>query len=479
MNVAQSFLPFKLEVEKEAMRVTAHGGLPLVVEALRATTTKSRYRELRDALAYHSWRTVRRHVESLVALIAAGGDCLDDLHTLRGDPALKALLGFEVSSPTQAKDFLYRFHQDRNGQRLTRREDVTLSCAGQAQIREEGPGLRALALMVHEVMLRLQGRRSMTRATLDVDATLVEANKANALRAYEGTVGYQPQMAWWAEQRLWVKDEFRDGNVPAAFAVLEFVQRAVHQLPDTVTQRRLRADSALYDEKLLTWADDAKIAFAVSADMTPALRDHVIAVENADWKPYHTLRATEPIEDPREERQWADVPSFIPGWERNFRNGTNAFRYIAVRVRSRQRELWENTDGWRHFAVVTNMDWDGERLLRWHREKQGTVEHAHGVLKNELAAGTLPASRFGANAAFWRLNVLVHNLLELMKAVALPPQMNALKPKALRFRVFALAGRVVHHGRELILKIAETLPFASLYAQARTAIQSLAALSTA
>jgi len=58
---------------------------------------------------------VRRHVESAVVLIAAGGECVDDLAHLRADPGLSSLLGFELSSPTQMKDFLYRFHQAEDG----------------------------------------------------------------------------------------------------------------------------------------------------------------------------------------------------------------------------------------------------------------------------------------------------------------------------------------------------------------------------
>ena len=48
----------------------------------------------------------------------------------------------------------------------------------------------------------------------------------------------------------------------------------------------------------------------------------------------------------------------------------------------------------KHFAVVSNVwDWEARRLLEWHREKAGTIEAIHDVLKNELAAGVLPCSR--------------------------------------------------------------------------------------
>jgi len=47
---------------------------------------------------------------------------------------------------------------------------------------------------------------------------------------------------------------------------------------------------------------------------------------------------------------------------------------------------------------LRNMGWQGDRLLRWQREKQGTVELGHGVMKNDLGGGVLPCSRFGLRA---------------------------------------------------------------------------------
>jgi len=472
MQLSQGVLPFKLELTSERLDVIAHGGLPLILEALRAVLDRSMYERLAKRLGYAKWQTARRHLETLVLLITAGGDCVDDVNTLRADAGLEALVGYRLSSSTQLKQFLYAFHQDAKGNRLTAEQDAELSVRGKATIRNEGPGLAVLAEMMTAVVATLHAQRPSTRATLDVDATIIEAHKRGALRAYEGTTGYQPQMAWWAEREVWVEDEFRDGNVPAAYQVKSFLQRAFAKLPSDVTARRLRADSALYDEAALTWADEEGIEFAVSADMSGALRSQVEALPESAWADYTTLRAYDRA--PNEQRQWAEV-EFVPNWNRNFRLGAKPLRYIAIRVRGRQRDLYdEEPDTWRHFAIVTNMDWNGLRLLRWQREKQGTVEHAHGVMKNELAGGTLPCGRFGSNAAWWRINALVHNLLALTKQVALPASMQRSRPKALRFRLFNIAGLLVRHARQLVLRISEALPGAEALEAARSALLALA-----
>ena len=156
MAVSQGLLPFQLALTKKRDFVTAYAGLPVVYEAMLAVIATSLYRELRDALGYRSWKVVRRHLASLVLLIAAGGEHLSDLDVLRGDHGLEKLVGFRPSSPTQAKDFLYRFHQGLDGHRLTPEEDAELSVKGHATIRPEGPGLQILERLLHSVVEALQ-----------------------------------------------------------------------------------------------------------------------------------------------------------------------------------------------------------------------------------------------------------------------------------------------------------------------------------
>ena len=96
---------------------------------------------------------------------------------------------------------------------------------------------------------------------------------------------------------------------------------------------------------------------------------------------------------------------------------------------------------------------DGGALLAWHRGKAGTIEHVHRLLKDELAAGVYPSAKFGANAAWLRLQVLTCNLLELLKATALDPEYRRARPKRLRFAIFTQFGRVVRHARQHFVRL--------------------------
>jgi hypothetical protein len=246
-------------------------------------------------------------------------------------------------------------------------------------------------------------------------------------------------------------DEFRDGNVPAQMAPLAVAKAAFAALPSTVKTFYYRGDSACHESGLLNWLRDEKreagpqgfIGFAVTARMSEAL--HAAILEVPTWGPYD--------EDAEEIRECAEV-AFVPG-EKSEHKDTQPLRYVAIRIRKKQETLFEDGSKVRHFAILSNR-WElsAARLLEWHREKQGTVEGVHNVVKNELGGGVLPSKNFGANAAWLRLAVISHNVLTALKRLALPPEVLTARPKRLRFLYLNIPGRLVHHARKLVLRLA-------------------------
>ena len=139
---------------------------------------------------------------------------------------------------------------------------------------------------------------------------------------------------------------------------------------------------------------------------------------------------------------------------------------MAIRIRKKQGELFEDGSRVRHFAVLSNR-WELKpaRLIEWHREKAGTVELVHDVIKNELGGGVLPSKYFGANAAWLRLAVISHNVLTALKRLALPAELLTARPKRLRFLIFNTPGRLVHHARRLVLRLAALAERIAAYRQ--------------
>src|SRR5574342_235121 len=133
------------------------------------------------------------------------------------------------------------------------------------------------------------------------------------------------------------------------------------------------------------------------------------------WTPFED-RVTESVD-------LAEVV-FVPGtWPKR----AAPLRYVALRFAPKQGHLF--AEPLKHLAVVSNR-WDvaPTDLIRWHWGKAGTIEFVHDVTKNELAAGLPPSGKFGANAAWYRLNLLTYNILTVLKRHALPGRLIDARP---------------------------------------------------
>jgi len=446
MSQGQGLLPYTVEVIERADTVTGRAGLPLVLETMRAL-------RLDQAIAQHvrvrerqSGYTETEKIEALVLLLAAGGDCLDDITVLQADGGLGRLLDRQLPSADTLRHFLYAFHDDQ----LIAAAQAQRPAGQVAYIPAETAALRGLARVTTALVHRVAAEGQCHTATLDHDATIQESHKREALPHYQGGRGYQPTAVYWVEQDLVVADEYRDGNVGAGMETLPLIRRAFASLPASVTTCFFRADSACYDEDVLKWlADPARpggptgpIGFTISADMTEALHKVCAAVRERGWALVEAR--------PDETVHCAEV-EFVPG---DWRKDAEPLRYVALRIQKRQGQLFANGADTKYLAIVSNR-WDlaVPALLRWHWQKAGTIELVHDITKNELGAAVPPCGRFGANAAWYRLSLLTYNVLSALKSLALPPALNAARPKRLRFSVFTLAGRLRSHAGYLWVRV--------------------------
>ena len=435
-------LPRGLDIEFEGgleEAVTAHAGVALLIELGRASGVISTAERCLPAKKSSKGLSQGQLVESFIVLSALGGDCIDDFDVLRRDQGLAVMLGYPLPAASTARQYLDLFH------------DEALLADRPLQgsfIPMESAYLAALGAVDQRAIHAYVGAvKPGPVVTLDVDAHLVESHKHTALRTYEGFRGYQPLLVHWAEENLILADQFRDGNVPASENIKELVDTAYNNLPprEGGWQVQIRSDSAAYAYEVLDHWDQRGWRFAVSADMSPALRREIEGLGPEEWHFWAE-------EKNGVVREWAEVP-YVPSRPQEKRC-IKPYRYVAIRVRTAQGVLFGDGSTVKHFAVVSN-DWetDGQALVEWQQGKAGTVEHAHLVLKDELGAGVYPSAKFGANAAWLRFQVLTHNLLELLKATALDQQYRRARPKRLRFCIFTQFGRVVNHARERFIRV--------------------------
>lgn len=418
--------------------MTPWAGVGLLVEAMRKIEVSNKADKVLPSKRSSKGLTPGQMVECFVLLSTLGGDCVEDMERLRQDQALAQMLGYAIPAPETARQWLDKFHDEE----LTKGRPLQGSF-----LPPESDSLAGLReVNSHVARAYVQNVKVGDRVTLDIDAHLVETGKANARCCYEGWKAFQPIEVCWAETGLVLADEFREGNVPASRDNKRLVDVAYEALPPGSWEVWVRADSAAYEQKNLDHWDSRGWKFAVSADMSIQLREAIEALPEGAWHMWEGKGGVT--------REWAEV-EYVPS--RAYEDkAAQPYRYVAVRIRRQQGELFGDGTSVRHFAIVSNIwEMEGKALLEWHRQKAGTVEHVHHVIKNELGGGVYPSGKHGANAAWLRLQVITHNLLELMKAAVLPQEYAKAEPKRLRFAVFTCLGQIVCHARRVILKVLE------------------------
>lgn len=96
---------------------------------------------------------------------------------------------------------------------------------------------------------------------------------------------------------------------------------------------------------------------------------------------------------------------------------TQAFRLIVVKQRG-QTELLNDT-AQRYHVIASNRDESTTATLVWYHQRGEVSENGIKELKIGFGMERMPCGQLAANAAFFRVGVIGHNLLVLFKHSAL------------------------------------------------------------
>lgn len=504
--MSQGVLPFQYQVQNRVAGLTALAGLPTYLDLAQAAG-------LRDSICRHlnirsdskqGWSD-HQVIMTLILLNLAGGDCVADIEKLEADEGFCQIMRkvehyglpraerrslerrwrkerhrtFSSASPVFR--YLAEFHDpDQEEKRQPH----------SAFIPKANEHLKALGRVNRDLVAFVQSRSPQSRATLDMDATLVGSEKDHALWCYQHYKAYQPFNIYWFEQDQVVLSEFRDGNVPAGHQQLRLLQESLQSLPEGIEKVCVRSDTAGYQQDLLRYCAEGTnerfgvIEFAIGANVTKSFRQAVREVAEDQWFP--VLRTDSDGRQYETGQQWAEV-CYVPSWVGSSKNGPD-YRYVATRKRLQdQLELpgCETTEESDHIqddsgkrykirGIVTNRDVDGNELVRWYRERCGKSEEVHAVMKDDLAGGKLPSGDFGENAAWWGIMILALNLNAAMKRLVLPQSWRHKRLKAVRFGLINLAGQVRERSRQLQIFISPKQPAYTLLQQIRERIMFFA-----
>jgi hypothetical protein len=406
--VQQGVLGFKMERTDEL--ITPRSGLALFGEVVRTLGVAGQVGEAfprpGSNRGYEAWK----YVEPLVLMLAGGGRHIEDLREIRDDVALRALVGVRrMPSLSTFGDWLVRIGAKGGGE--------------------------AMRAIDEEIASRIWKRTGTPDYTLDVDATVIEAEKKAAKMTYKGVLGYQPQLGYLAEDGICLTHEFRQGNVPAQSGMLRFLKRCGRLCPKI---KRFRSDSASYQASVINWCEERGWGYTITADQDAGIKEVIKTVR--DWA---TLLGEDGKPTDRE------VGTAIHQMNRS----RAPFRLVVQRWREAQLKLFE-PQGYRHYVIATNMDELSAPEVVRHHNKRGQVENSIKELKIGFGMEQMTSGEFRANAVWFGLGVLASNLIQGMKLLFLDPDWKTKTVATLRWQVIQVAGRLVRHGRSLILRLA-------------------------
>ena len=406
-TLAQTVLPFKLEATDEML--TANAGLALFGEFVQGLGF-SRWlaQEMPKPGSGRGYEALF-YVKPLVLMLTGGGRSLEDMRTLKNDTALTSLLRQETLPSTDATgDWLRRTGA--------------------------GAGMAGLSRLNRRVVATRIRQTKQTDHTLDGDASQIVAEKEAAHFTYKGEQGYMPMIGHLAEAGVVIHDEFREGNVAPASGNLEFIKDCEACLPRGHRIANVRLDSAGYQAGIFNYCEATGKAFAIGGRLDAPTLAAIEAIPDSAWTQYADCALAETLH--------------------SMGDTDKAFRLIVVRY-NRQAELFDDRP--RYHAIASNRVEPTAATLVWYRQRGEVSENGIKELKIGFGMERMPCGQFAANAAFFRIGVIAHNLFVLFKHSALGGNWERHRVATVRWRLFHLPGKVVRHAGVLVLKVAAGL----------------------
>lgn len=355
------------------------------------------------------------YIYSLIMSIHGGGKSLEDTRMLRNDPGFKELTpNINIPDPSSIGDWLRRF----------------------------GTGyyenLNALNLSIfHKNSTDLK----TNHLTLDIDATVIKANKYNAEFSFKGFKGYAPILGHIAENKAIVGYEFREGNEPGAKNNLSFIKQCVSNIPQGKKIKNLRADAATYQAEVINYCQANNIKFFIGGRLDANLRKH-LTYSDLNWTPYVDSHGVK-----------TDTEVCIAIW--SMEKTDKAFLIIAKRKKSFYHPIFGET--YYEYSVMATNDTSktAQEAMQFYNFRGEASENRIKELKLGFAANRMPCGQFEANRAYFSLTVLAYNLFLMFKQQVLGVGFIKSSIQKVRLYIYNLPAIISKHSRYLYVNIPE------------------------
>lgn len=365
------------------------------------------------------------YVQTLLLMLHEGGCHFDDVRHLKDDEALRTVLGLK---------------------------SVPQACTLGNWVRRmsEEPDIEKAMVELNKVALKsaLHSRKGIT---LDIDATGVVSSKKGALRGYTGEKGYFPMVGHAAQTGQVVACDFREGNVSPNSNNLEFIKQCERSLPEGCFVDSLRIDAAGYQSKIIQYCDEKSIRYTIRARMSDGVRDCIHSVSEEQWEPLLDRKGCE-IKNQHTLR----TLHCIKGYDKAFtliiqRTGKKGQAELDLNDTQTSDEVVCGEYIYRAIACNHESKTNSE-IVHWYNQRAEDSENRIKELKSDFGGDTLPCTDFKANALYFSFCALAYNLFALMRQL-LPLQFSHHRVSTMRWRLYAIAAKVVKTGRQYFVKL--------------------------
>ncbi len=420
-----NILPYKLNSTNE--QLTSRAGLLLVAQMMEQLQLSESIDSYFPAPKSNRGIPASSYLETLILMQHEGSFHLDDVKHFHDDEALIQVLGIKQMPKASALgNWLRRMGNDGQGMK-------SLSCVNK----------RVLKAALH----RCKG------ITLDIDATEIISQKADAQWTYKKNQGYMPMVGHIAEVGMVVACDFRSGNTSPAKENLEFIQQCHSALPKDCYIKSLRIDAAGYQKKIIQYCEEQEIDYAIRAKMSASIKAQIEALEEKDWQPLVHKNG-----EASQTQSTCRIVHWISDHETPLtlviqRKAIKGQLELDLDTSADSTELTQQ--GYLYRGIVSShKDWSDSQIIHWYNQRGEDSENRIKELKLDFGGDVLPCSDFGANALYFMISALSFNLLALMRLL-LPEELAHHRAIAIRWRLYAIAAKVVRTGRQLFIRMKE------------------------
>ncbi|MFC4110923.1 IS1380 family transposase [Micromonospora zhanjiangensis] len=434
-----------LSVEVGGRGVVSHAGLVLLRALADRTGLTGALSRAVARRGFTPGRDRGRVLTDLAVMIADGGEAIADIDVVRH----QADVFGRVASPATC------------WRALDEVDDVRVRRIARARAKVRA---RVWSLFDRLPAARAAGRDVEAGVVvLDVDATLLVAHseKEGADKTYKRTFGFHPLLVTCDNTGEMLAIQLRPGNAGANTAAdhLHVLGEAFAQVPAAHRRHLLvRADSAGATHAVLDWltTQDVKrgrtVEYSIGWSIGEAERQAITGVPTSAWAP--AINADGGLRDGAHVAELTGLLT-LTGWPAGM-------RVIVRRERPHpgaQLTLFEERDGWRYTAFVTNTTLGALQWLEARHRAHARVEDRIRCAK-DTGLRRLPSREFAINQAWCTLAAIAADLIAWLQILALTGDLARCEPKTLRYRLLHTAARLVHGQRRRRLRIPPTWPWA-------------------